>query len=120
MRRLVSGHRAEPRRLAGAVPEDRPLVAEGEAARLVLGGYIRWVRGEMAESVTVQESSFQAKGLLTLRTRNSSAYKGLYALLRRPPCSARAIRSSASAAAAVKGFSTNTCLPGSSAWRASA
>jgi cytochrome P450 len=65
------------------VPEDRPLVAEGEAARLVLGGYIRWVHGEMAESVTVQESSFQAKGLLTLRTRNNSAYKGLYALLRR-------------------------------------
>jgi hypothetical protein len=39
------------------------------------------VRGEAAEPITIQESSFQANRLLTLRTRNSSAYKGLYALL---------------------------------------
>lgn len=41
------------------------------------------VRGEAGEPVTIQESSFQANRLLTLRTRNSSAYKGLYALLMR-------------------------------------
>ena len=41
------------------------------------------VRGEAAEPVTIAESSFQAGRLLTLRTRNSSAYKGLYALLMR-------------------------------------
>ena len=42
------------------------------------------VRGEAVEQpTTVQESSFQANRLLTLRTRNSSAYKGLYALLMR-------------------------------------
>src|SRR2546426_5642788 len=33
--------------------------------------------------ISIQESSFQANRLLTLRTRNSSAYKGLYALLMR-------------------------------------
>ena len=41
------------------------------------------VRGELAASVTIAESNFQAGRLLTLRTRNSSAYKGLYALLMR-------------------------------------
>lgn len=41
------------------------------------------VRGEPTESATVQESNFQAGRLLTLRTRNSAAYKGLYALLMR-------------------------------------
>ena len=41
------------------------------------------VRGEAAEPVTIAESNFQAGRLLTLRTRNSSAYKGLYALLMR-------------------------------------
>jgi len=41
------------------------------------------VRGEAAEPITIQDSSFQANRLLTLRTRNSSAYKGLYALLMR-------------------------------------
>ena len=39
------------------------------------------VRGEAVEPITIVESSFQANRLLTLRTRNSSAYKGLYALL---------------------------------------
>jgi hypothetical protein len=39
------------------------------------------VRGDATEPITIQESSFQANRLLTLRTRNSSAYKGLYALL---------------------------------------
>jgi hypothetical protein len=41
------------------------------------------VRGEATEPMSIQESSFQANRLLTLRTRNSSAYKGLYALLMR-------------------------------------
>ena len=41
------------------------------------------VRGEASEPVTIAESNFQAGRLLTLRTRNSSAYKGLYALLMR-------------------------------------
>lgn len=44
---------------------------------------VAMVRGEPIEPVTIQESSFQANRLLTLRTRNSSAYKGLYALLMR-------------------------------------
>lgn len=42
-----------------------------------------WVRSEAVEPITIQESNFQANRLLTLRTRNSAAYKGLYALLMR-------------------------------------
>jgi len=42
-----------------------------------------FVRGEVVEPITIQESSFQANRLLTLRTRNSSAYKGINALLMR-------------------------------------
>ncbi len=44
---------------------------------------VAMVRGEAIEPITIQDSSFQANRLLTLRTRNSSAYKGLYALLMR-------------------------------------
>ena len=44
---------------------------------------VAMVRGEAVEPITIQESNFQANRLLTLRTRNSSAYKGLYALLMR-------------------------------------
>lgn len=44
---------------------------------------VAFVRGEASEPVTIQESNFQAGRLLTLRTRNSAAYKGLYALLMR-------------------------------------
>ncbi len=44
---------------------------------------VMMVRGEGPEPITIQESSFQPNRLLTLRTRNSSAYKGLYALLMR-------------------------------------
>jgi hypothetical protein len=44
---------------------------------------VAMVRGEAVEPITIQESSFQSNRLLTLRTRNSSAYKGLYALLMR-------------------------------------
>lgn len=44
---------------------------------------VAMVRGEAVEPITIQEASFQANRLLTLRTRNSSAYKGIYALLMR-------------------------------------
>ncbi len=44
---------------------------------------VAFVRGEAVEPTTIQESNFQANRLLTLRTRNSAAYKGLYALLMR-------------------------------------
>lgn len=44
---------------------------------------VAMVRGDQVEPVTIQESHFQANRLLTLRTRNSAAYKGLYALLMR-------------------------------------
>lgn len=39
-----------------------------------------------AEPKTVVDSSFAASRLLTLRTRNSAAYKGVYALLMRDGC----------------------------------
>jgi hypothetical protein len=38
------------------------------------------------EPTTVTEASFSAPRLLTLRTRNSAAYKGIYALLMRSGC----------------------------------
>jgi hypothetical protein len=42
---------------------------------------VDWVHGTDAEPITVYEPSFDASRLLTLRTRNSAAYKGIYALL---------------------------------------
>ncbi len=47
---------------------------------------VAWVREEAGEPVTVREANFQPGRLLTLRTRNSAAYKGLYALLMRDGC----------------------------------
>ena len=44
---------------------------------------VTFIRNGAAEPGTIQESSFQANRLLTLRTRNSSAYKGVCALLMR-------------------------------------
>jgi hypothetical protein len=44
---------------------------------------VAMVHGEPTEPITIQESNFQPNRLLTLRTRNSAAYKGLYALLMR-------------------------------------
>lgn len=44
-----------------------------------------WVGGGI-EPGTVTEASFRAARLLTLRTRNSAAYKGVYALLMRHDC----------------------------------
>ena len=41
------------------------------------------IRGEAVEPKTIADSNFQAGRLLTLRTRNSSAYKGIHALLMR-------------------------------------
>ena len=47
---------------------------------------VAWVRGNGPEPGTVTEASFRAPRLLTLRTRNSAAYKGVYALLMRHDC----------------------------------
>jgi len=41
---------------------------------------IAWIREDAPEPRTIQEAQFQATRLLTLRTRNSAAYKGIYAL----------------------------------------
>ena len=41
----------------------------------------RWVRGEGEEPRTIRDANFQANRLLSLRTRNSAAYKGIHALL---------------------------------------
>ncbi len=41
------------------------------------------VRGDLEATTTISEAYFQASRLRTLRTRNSAAYKGLYALLMR-------------------------------------
>jgi len=41
---------------------------------------VDWVLGEGSQPRTVTEAQFQAERLLTLRTRVSAAYKGLYAL----------------------------------------
>lgn len=42
---------------------------------------IQWIEGDVSELPrTVRDAQFQAERLLTLRTRNSAAYKGLYAL----------------------------------------
>ncbi|WP_046468813.1 GmrSD restriction endonuclease domain-containing protein [Allosalinactinospora lopnorensis] len=42
---------------------------------------VDWVRGKGPEPRTVQEAQFPPQRLHTLRTRNSAAYKGIYALL---------------------------------------
>jgi hypothetical protein len=42
---------------------------------------VEWCSGGHSEPITVYESSFDPGRLLTLRTRNSAAYKGIYALL---------------------------------------
>ena len=45
---------------------------------------VGWIQNETAEvPSTIQEANFQASRLLTLRTRNSAAYKGIHALLMR-------------------------------------
>ncbi|OLZ56153.1 GmrSD restriction endonuclease domain-containing protein [Amycolatopsis keratiniphila] len=42
---------------------------------------VAWVTEGGPEPRTVREAQFQAERLLTLRTRNSAAYKGIYAML---------------------------------------
>ena len=44
---------------------------------------VAWVRGGGTSPRTVQDAQFQAERLLTLRTRQSAAYKGFYALTMR-------------------------------------
>lgn len=46
---------------------------------------IEWING-IGEPSTVLDANFTPARLLTLRTRNSAAYKGLYALLMRDGC----------------------------------
>ena len=41
---------------------------------------VAWITADADEPRTVRDSQFQAERLLTLRTRNSAAYKGMYAL----------------------------------------
>lgn len=47
---------------------------------------VPWIRDHAAEPSTVAEANFQASRLLTLRTRNSAAYKGVFALLMGREC----------------------------------
>lgn len=47
---------------------------------------VDWIQGRQTEPSTIQESNFQASRLRSLRSRNSAAYKGLYALLMRDGC----------------------------------
>ncbi len=47
---------------------------------------VEWVRGSGIEPKTIGDSNFAASRLLTLRTRNSAAYKGLHALLMHDGC----------------------------------
>ncbi len=42
---------------------------------------VTWIRDDGPEPATVVDANFAAARLLTLRTRNSAAYKGIYALL---------------------------------------
>ncbi|WP_432903755.1 GmrSD restriction endonuclease domain-containing protein [Micromonospora matsumotoense] len=42
-----------------------------------------WLEGRIREPLTVTDASFHEDRLYTLRTRNSAAYKGIYALLMR-------------------------------------
>ncbi|WP_234582998.1 DUF262 domain-containing protein [Micromonospora sp. MH99] len=44
---------------------------------------VAWLAGKGKEPGTVQEATFYEERLYTLRTRNSAAYKGIYALLMR-------------------------------------
>lgn len=44
---------------------------------------VEWCLGSGSEPTTIYESTFDPGRLLTLRTRNSAAYKGIYALLMR-------------------------------------
>ena len=47
---------------------------------------VDWVRGGVSEPSTITDANFAASRLYSLRTRNSAAYKGIYALLMRTGC----------------------------------
>lgn len=47
---------------------------------LDLADVVAWVGDELDEPRTIRDAQFQAERLLTLRTRNAAAYKGVYAL----------------------------------------
>ncbi len=47
---------------------------------------VDWIKGTGDEPRTVKDAQFQAGRLLTLRTRNSAAYKGLHALQMKSGC----------------------------------
>lgn len=47
---------------------------------------VAWIRGGAMEPRTVSESTFTASRLMTLRSRNSAAYKGIHALLMSDGC----------------------------------
>jgi hypothetical protein len=47
---------------------------------LDLTDVVAWVGDDLEEPRTIRDAQFQAERLLTLRTRNAAAYKGLYAL----------------------------------------
>ena len=48
---------------------------------------VNWIRNKQLElPITIQEANFQPRRLITLRTRNSAAYKGIYALLMKMGC----------------------------------
>ena len=47
---------------------------------------VDWIKSDGAAPGTVTAGSFNSSRLLTLRTRNSAAYKGLYALVMRNGC----------------------------------
>lgn len=47
---------------------------------------VEWVAGSSIEPATVTDSSFEPNRLLSLRTRGSAAYKGVYALLMAKGC----------------------------------
>jgi hypothetical protein len=47
---------------------------------------VAYVRGGEGEPKTIEDANFDANRLLSLRTRNSAAYKGIHALLMRAGC----------------------------------
>ena len=47
---------------------------------------VDWARGGISEPSTITDANFAASRLYSLRTRNSAAYKGIYALLMRTGC----------------------------------
>lgn len=47
---------------------------------------VRFVHDKQVEPKTIQDATFDASRLMSLRTRNSAAYKGIHALLMRSGC----------------------------------